>query len=42
LLQFGWTRMDKLAYKKEGELLVMSVTKGASLTTIKYQLRPAL
>lgn len=42
--QFGWTKVDRLAYKKEGELLVITVSKGKSdtLTNIKYQLRPSL
>lgn len=40
--QFGWMRVDKLAYKKQGELLVIAVEKGKTLSTIKYQLRPSI
>ncbi len=42
LPQFGWVQADKLAYKKQGELLVITVEKGKALTNIKYQLRPSL
>lgn len=42
LPQFGWVRVDRLAYKKQGELLVMTVEKGRTLNAIKYQLRPSI
>lgn len=42
LPQFGWKQVDRLMYKKEGELLVISAEKTKTLTSIKYQLRPSL
>lgn len=42
LPEFGWTKVSNLVYKKEGELLIITAEKGATLTNIKYQLRPAI
>lgn len=38
----GWTRIGNLAYKKEGELLVITPEQGNNLTNLKFSLRPSL
>jgi len=40
--QFGWKKLGKNVYRKEGELLTITATKGPSLTSIKYMLKPSL
>ncbi len=42
MAQFGWQKITNNAYKKEGELLMIGVEKGKTLTSIKFQLRPSL
>jgi hypothetical protein len=40
--QFGWQKMDRGVYKKNGEMLVITAEKGRKLTNLKFQLRPTV
>ena len=40
--QFGWTKIGTTAFKKEGELILITPTKTGTITDLKYQLRPSL
>jgi hypothetical protein len=40
--QFGWSKINNSLYKKEGEMLIISIEVTKSITNIKYQLRPAV
>ncbi len=40
--QFGWTQLSPTTFKKQGELLVVDVSKAKTVTSVKYQLRPSL
>jgi len=39
--QFGWQKVNNTLYKKEGELLIINISKDKTITNIKYQLRPS-
>jgi len=39
--QFGWVKTGKLAYKKEGESLLITPIASGQSTTLKFQLKPA-
>jgi hypothetical protein len=39
--EFGWQKVNNTLYKKEGELLIIVITKTGTITNIKYQLRPS-
>ncbi len=42
LPQFGWIKIDRLVYKKEGEILLITEARGKTITSLKFQLRPSL